>query len=304
MSQNAPNGTSPNLASAIPQLRGGLGDTSRPLPPMQRLMNGQVNGVVPGVSQGVPHAQMQPHVQMGLSQRMQPQIGSENIRIYQEATRVQAEQQAQLQRQRQQHHPQVNGHLNSSSAQNVNSLPPSNPNMLASMDGRSSPAMNGSQQQTGTSMSPRLNQPQALSSGMTPAVNQISNQIKLRNPQASPEQVSRATTEQLYRMSQAAMQAAAGNPNAANANAIGHSAAMAGLGSMANGNAAILNPQQYAQMMREQQRNQQRAGSAGSTNVNGSRSATPLNQRSGSAQSGRGLSQSPRAGQVGVAGGQ
>lgn len=69
----------------------------------------------------------------------------------------------------------------------------------------------------------------------------------------------------------------------------------------------MLNPQQYANVMRMQQASQQRGGSAGAQ-VNGSRSATPLLQRSGSASAqgggGRGPSQSPRAGGVGVAGGQ
>lgn len=160
-----------------------------------------------------------------------------------------------------------------------------------------------------------MTQPQALSSGMTPAVNQISNAVKLRNPQASPEQLRNMTNEQLYLQTQQqaarqASQAAAGNPN---------TGAMIGSGNMgmqahspmqqhaimANGASPMLNPQQYAHMMRTQQASQQRGGSAGAGGgMNGSRSATPLVQRTGSAQGGRGPSQSPRAGQVGMAGGQ
>ena len=302
--QGAPNGSGSNLASAIPQLRGGIGDPARSGPHMHRLMNGQTNAPMSGSSQSVPHAPMQPSLSIPPSQRLPPQMGSDSMRVLQEATRVQAEQQAQQQRQRQQQHPQYNGQVNSSGSPALNSSSQTNPNMPGSVDGRSSPAMNGSQSQ-GSSSPPRLNHPQALSSGMTPAVNQISNQIKMRNPQASPEQVSRATNEQLYRMTQAARQAtqaAVGNPAGGNMSSNG---GMPNMGSVANGNGSMLSAQQqYAQMMREQHRPHQRAGSVGSANMNGSRSATPMNQRSGSAQSGRGLSQSPRAGQVGLAGGQ
>ena len=299
LNQGAPTDSAPVPASsAMSQFRGSIGDPNRSGSQAQRLMNGQANGLLANSPQGAPHAPMQPQMQVQMGQRVPPQIGTENIRIYQEATRVQAEQQAQLQRQRQQQHPQFNGHISPPNTQNLNNLSQANANMLASLDGRSSPATNGAQQVPGSSSPPRSGQAQALSSGVTPAVNQISTQIKLRNPQASAEQVQRATTEQLYRMSQAAMHAATGNSNTGAMNGL------SGLAGMPNGGPAILNHQQYAHMMREQQRSQQRGNNTGAGNVNGSRSATPLNQRPGSAQSGRGPSQSPRAGQVGIAGGQ
>ena len=94
---------------------------------------------------------------------------------------------------------------------------------LASLHGRSSPSINGVPPPSGSSSSPRMTQPQALSSGMTPAVNQLSSQFKARHPQASPEQITRMTTDQLYKMSndarQQAMQAAAGTSNVAAASA-------------------------------------------------------------------------------------
>lgn len=310
----APTGSSPNVAAAVPHLRGGNG----PAPPqLHRSMNGQQNGVLPNNAQGVPHAPMQPHMQMQMSQRLPPQMGQNMLYA---ATQVQAEQQAQLQRQRQIQHSQMTGQAGSPNVLNLNPLPQNNPNMLGSMDGRSSPAVNGAQQPSGNSASPNLTQPQTLSSGLTPAVNQIHNQIKARNPLASPEQIRSATTEQLYRMSQQnaahqAMQMATGNGNA---NAVVSNGNMSGVGTpspmqqqamMASAGSPMLNPQQYAQLMIEQQRKQssQRSGSVGSSApvINGgSRGATPMNQQSGSAQGGRGLSQSPRQGQLGVAGGQ
>ena len=310
----APNGSSPNMAAATPHLRAGNGPG---VPQMHRPMNGQANGALPTNTQGVPHAPMQPHMQMQMGQRLPPQMG-QNV-LY-AATQVQAEQQAQLQRQRQLQHSQMTGQAGSSNMQNLNPLAQNNPNMLGSMDGRSSPAMNGAQQPPGNSASPNMTQPQTLSSGLTPAVNQIQNQIKLRNPQASPEQIRSATTEQLYRMSQQhaahqAMQMATGN---ANTGAVATNGNLPGMGTpspmqqqamMVNAGSPMLNPQQYAQLMMEQQKKQssQRSGSVGSSAQamnGGSRGATPLNQRSGSALGGRGLSQSPRQGQAGVAGGQ
>ena len=310
----APSGNSPNMGAVAPQLRGGGAPTG---PQMQRPMNGQANGVLPTNGQGVPHAPMQPHMQMQMGQRLPPQMGQNMLYA---ATQVQAEQQVQLQRQRQLQHSQMPGQANSPNMQNLNPLAHSNPSMLGSMDGRSSPAMNGAQQQApGNSASPNMAQPQALSSGLTPAVNQIQSQIKLRHPQASPEQIRTATTEQLYRMSQnaahQAMQQATGNSNTSatsangNLSGIGTPSPMQQQAMMVNAGSPMLNHQQYAQLMIEQQRKQQsqRSGSVGSNAqaVNGgSRGATPMNQTSGNAPGGRGLSQSPRQGQVGVVGGQ
>lgn len=307
-----PNGSSPSLGAVNShgQIRGGGSDSSRPVPQIPRLMNGQTNGVLPN-SHNVPHAPMQPNMQVQMQQRVPPMAPD---RMIHEASRLR-EQQAYVrqQQQQQQQHAQSNGLAGSSPMQHPNILSQNNSAMLASLQGRSSPSINGAPPPLGSSSSPRLTQPQALSSGMTPAVNQISSQFKARHPQASPEQITRMTTDQLYKMSnearQQAMQAAAGNSNAAavaaNANmglqvpsSMQQQAAM-----MTNGAGGAMfsigNSQQYAQLMRQQQQSQQRGGQGMN---GGSRSATPMVQRTGSAQGVPRPSQSPR--QVGLAGGQ
>lgn len=302
-----PNGSSPNMAAANPngQIRGsGSGsDPSRPAPPIPRLMNGQANGVVPTNSHTVPHAPMQPNMQVQMQQRVPPMAPD---RMIHEASRLR-EQQAYVRQQQQQQHAQPNGLSGSPPLQHPNMLTQTNSAMLASIQGRSSPSINGVPPPLGSSSSPRMTQPQALSSGMTPAVNQISSQFKARHPQASPEQITRMTTDQLYKMSnearqQQAMQAAAGNSNAAavaaNANmglqvpsSMQQQAAM-----MTNGGGGpMLNSQQYAQMMRQQQQSQQR-GAGGQGMNGGSRSVTPMAQRTGSAQGLPRPSQSPLTG--------
>ena len=294
------------------QLRGGGGvDPARPVQ-LQR-PNGQSNGVLPTTSHGVPHAPMQPNlqVQMQMQQRLPPSMASDT-RMVQEVARVQAEQHYHQQL-RQQRHAQSNGQAGSPQMHNPNLLPQNNPAMLASLQGRSSPSINGVSNPTVSSTSPRMTQPQTLSSGMTPAVNQIHAQFKARHPQASQDQINRMTTDTLYKMSnearQYAIQAAAGNTNAnavANNSGIGlqalsprQQAAM-----MASGNLAMSTAQQYAQLMRTQQASQQQRGGVAGASQNGSRSVTPLVQRTGSAQGGPRPSQSPSARQVGLAGGQ
>ena len=305
------NGSSPNMAAANSHghVRGSGSDSSRPVPPIPRLINGQTNGTLPTNLHSVPHAPMQPNMQVQMQQRVPPMAPD---RMIHEASRLR-EQQAYLRQQQQQQHAQSNGLSGSPPLQHPNMLSQNNSAMLASLQGRSSPSLNGAPPPLGSSSSPRITQPQALSSGMTPAVNQISSQFKARHPQASPEQITRMTTDQLYKMSEArqAMQAAAGNSNAAAvaANAsmglqvpssIQQQAAMmtnGGGGPMFN----IGNSQQYAQLMRQQQQTQQRGAGVGGQGMNsGSRSATP---RTGSAQGVPRPSQSPSR-QVGLAGGQ
>ena len=306
--------------------RGAITDASRAIPPMQRMVNGQTNGILPTSSHSVPHAPMQPNaqVQMQMQQRMAPGMAPDP-RILQEASQVRAQQQAFQQQARQQGHAQPNGHAGSPNMQNPGLHSQSNAAILASVQGRSSPSINGGPPPTGSSTSPRMTQPQALSSGMTPAVNHISSQVKARHPQASPEQITRMTTDQLYKMSEArhnAMQAAAGNANlnavASNSN-IGLQAPspMQQAAMMANGASSIMNPAHYAQIMRSQQASQQRGVNVGTgqglngNNINGnsmngagrngSRSVTPLIQRTASAQGGPRPSQSPSARPVGLA---
>lgn len=311
-----PNGSSPNLGAVNShgQIRGGGGDSSRQVPQIPRLNHGQTNGVLPTNSHNVPHAPMQPNMQVQMQQRVPPMAPD---RMIHEASRLR-EQQAYVRQQQQQQHAQSNGLAGSPPTQHANMLSQNNSALLASLQGRSSPSINGAPPPLGSSSPPRMTQPQSLSSGMTPAVNQISSQFKARHPQASPEQITRMTTNQLYKMSneaQQAMQAAAGNSNAAaiaaNANmglqvpsSMQQQAAM-----MQNGAGGAMfnigNSQQYAQLMRQQQQSQQRGASASGQGMNGgSRSATPMVQRTGSAQGVPRPSQSPSSRQVGLAGGQ
>ena len=149
-------------------------------------------------------------------------------------------------------------------------------------------------------------QPQPLSNGTIPVISQIQNQVKARNPQASPEQISAMTTDRLsqqYRINQqAAMQAAAGN----NVNAVSHNASIKATSQsqqqmLMNGvnGRPPMNPQDYAHLMRSQQSNQQNLNAGGSgINVGRtvSRSATPqIHTR-------HAPSQSPRPSQVQMAG--
>ena len=313
-----PNGNVPNSASNAPHLRGAGADSRANASQMHRVMSGQANGAsAPG--QGLPSAAMQPQMQVPLGQRLPAQMPND-LRLYQEAQRVQAEQQAFLQQRQQHRHPQANGHSASPNMQNAalaNSQ--TSPAMLASMQGRASPSINGNQNAAATDTSPRasLSQPQTLSSGVTPAVSQIQSQIKIQHPSAPPEEIQRLTTQQLVRMSQQqsmnqqAMAAAVGNSG-------GGLSAMQAPNPLlqnqqavfANGNSSQFSQQQYAAYMRSQQANQSRAVSSGSATapgVSNSRSVTPHVQRTGSAQGGgppRGPSQSPRPGPVGVAGSQ
>ena len=265
----------------------------------------------------VPQAQMQSNLPG--QQRMPPQITSD-MRIYMEATRQQEQQRyLQQQQQRQQHQSQTNGHNGVSSSPNNTNLNGTsqinNAAVLANLqatNGVPSPALNGaSGALPGSSVSPRLTnsmQAQGLSSGMVPAVNTISREIKLRHPQASPEQVKQMTTDSLnqYRMnhSQAAMAAAVGN--SASNNIASNLQVPLQQQAMLNGvnGSPMMNPAMYAQMMRSQQSTQQSRN--GGSGVNGgrppSRGATPQVHRN--SNSSVGPSQSPRPPQAQMAGAQ
>ena len=320
-----PNGASPNINPPIQNsnhAQPGQGNTTRPVPPLPRIMNNSQPNLglsVPGNPQGVPHAPMQSHPMQ--QQRVQPPMSSNDMRIYQEVNRVQQEQQRFLAQQRQQHS-QSNGQPGASASPNMGhpkAMSQSNSTTLLGLQGRSgSPTTNVSSAVNGSSSSPRMttiNQPQPLSNGMIPAVNQISNQLKTHNPHASPELITRMTTDTLnYRVSQAAVQAAAmhaaagtGAPSlAANVNGINSLPQPQIQPQIMNGVGGSPGMLQYAQMMRNQQSSQQNRNSASAMNSVGqaNRGATPQTHRSGSAQSGPPPSQSPRPSQAQMAGGQ
>ncbi|KAI9839617.1 MAG: hypothetical protein M1819_002243 [Sarea resinae] len=335
------NGPNPLANASLPNghIQPGLPGQSRAHPPLQAMQNGlanQPNGSLPaGIPaghqmnmKGVPQAQMQANLQG--QQRAQPQMTADNMRVLMEANRVQQEQQRFLHAQRQQqqqhfqgqpqHHHQPGQASPPNLPNNLAGVNQGNPAMLAALqaannaNGMTSPSANVIKPSAGSSASPRAahvhpssqSQAQPLSSGMVPTVNNIQHQLKARHPQMSQEQIQKLTSEHLtqqyqQRMSQAAMNAAAGTPpnviNKDNHNNNNHFPPPQGM----NGPMSGQSQQLYAQMMRAQQSGQSRGASAGPNGARPpSRSATPQNQRSGSAQNGPG--QSPRPPQAQVAG--
>ncbi|KAL8700775.1 MAG: hypothetical protein Q9224_000809 [Gallowayella concinna] len=284
----------------------------------------QSNGAFPMNQQGIPHAPMQPANMPGPA-RLPPPMGSDSMRIYQEANRVQAEQQRFLQQQRQQQHPQINGPI-SPNANNANLIPSNGSSAQTTFPGRSaSPSMNGAPPAIGSSSSPRMtnpSQPQALSSGSVPTINQVISQIRARNPNATQEQISQLATNQLKQITShshahAAMQAAAGAGGSISANVMnGATMNSNGIGNLAapsqqqpataimNGN-PLVSTQQYAHMIRNQQQHQQNrsSGTPFSGQRPSSRSATPQIHRTPSTQGGH-PSPSPVPSQAQLVGGQ
>lgn len=314
--QGSANGSSPSIGSSLSngQIPAGPVNQTRPIPPLPRPVNSsQPGGTLSTNLQGIPHAPMQGHLPP-IQQRLPPQMGSDNMRVYHEANRV-TEQQRYLQQQRQQQHPQPNGQPGSSASPNMghlNLITQNSSGMLAGLQGRSgSPSINGVSAPTGSSSSPQMTnptQPQRLSSGVVPHVSHIQNTLKNRNPLASPEQISKMTTETLndYLVNHptasaaaAAMQAAAGPNMSAHSNNTNINILSPSLQQLNS-----INPQQYAQLMRTQQSQQSRSSSSMNGARTASRSATPQTHRSGSAQGGAPPSQSPRPSHAQMAGGQ
>ena len=297
-------GAGPNNLHATGQAPASLAGPPRP-PQMPRPSAGVQSTTSFATSQqGMPHAPMQPTAQMPGSTRVPPQIGSDSVRIYQEATRVQAEQQRFLQqRQQQQQHPHANGQI-SPNMSGANLVPPGGPSTHLSFRGGSgSPSMNGTATNTSSS-SPRMSNPshpQALSSGVMPTIHHIMNSLRAVHPNATQEQISQLATNQLKQQHQqgmlttnhvhAAMQAAAGG-NSAN-----HARVSNGMGNVhapaqqqtptaiMNGN-SLLGTQQYAHALGNHQRHQQSRSSG--TPFNGqrppSRGGTPQIHRTPSGQ--------------------
>ena len=292
-------GSSPNVAPAVPN---GTNQTApmsqlRPVPAVPRMSNNaQGVGSVSSHSQGVPQAPMQ-H-QMGIQHRLPGPTVSDNARIYHEASMISNEQRVLATQQ------QPFGNSTSPNMGRVAALPHHNSSLFGGIRGRSgSPSLNGGAAPNGSSAYSHPGNPsqaQPLSNGTIPVINQIQNQVKACNPQASPEQIKALTTDTLtkYREShQQALQAAAGNPNPS---AVSHNASINGVKgtsyaqqqlmiNSANGRASM-NSLEYAQMMRSQQSNQQSRSVSSSVHPARavSRSATPQTHP------GNAPSQSPR----------
>lgn len=327
--QTPANGPGTPNAPMNGQVQPNLGGQSR-TGAMPRPSNGAPSNSAFHNQPGIAQAPMQPTALPG-SARLPPQMGSENIRIFQEANRVQAEQQRflQLQRQQQQH-----SHMNGQTSPNVsnaNFLPSGGQSGHAAFQGRSaSPTVNGQATANGASSSPRLtnpSQPQALSSGMMPTINQIMSHLQARNPNATQEQIGQMATDRLkqytsHSHAHAAMQAAAGtgasssttgmnsggmSNTSVNSSLMGNLAAMSHqqpATAIMNGSPA-LSTQQYAHMIRNQQQHQRNraSGTPFSGQRPSSRSGTPQMHRTPSAQGGR-PSPSPVPSQAQVVGGQ
>ena len=317
-----PNGNGPTNLLPNGQAQPNISNQPRP-PQMPRPSNGvQSNGSFSTNQQGIPHAPMQPAHMPGPA-RLPPQMGPDNLRVLQEVNRVQAEQQRflQQQQQRQQQHLQMNNQT-SPNPGNSNYMPTNASSNYTTFQRRSgSPSVNGAPTPNGSSSSPRMtnpSQPQTLSSGMMPTINQIMNQLRARNPNATQEQISQMATDRLkqyqvthsHAHAHAAMQAAAGSSvaaNAMNANALSNLQAPP----QQQPPTAIMNAspltatQQYAQMIRNQQQHQQNrnSGTPYSGQQSSSRGATPQIHRTPSAQ-GSQPSPSLLPSQAQVAGGQ
>jgi chromatin modification-related protein VID21 len=194
---------------------------------------------------------------------------------------------------------------------NVNGAP-NNPAMMAALQagsGMQSPSLHNAMPQGVSTPSPRMGQPNLLSGGVVPTISSIQNQIQRSNPNMPPEQVNKLATDRLHqyqqqRMSQVAMNAAAGNMASVQANyQVPHDGNFQSPQPGINGGPGMQVPQSqgFSPMMRVPQPAQQnRMGVGNSPAMNSalpqqSRSATPQTQRSGSAQAGPvpGSSKSP-----------
>ncbi|KAJ5569848.1 uncharacterized protein N7459_009278 [Penicillium hispanicum] len=303
-------------------------------------MQGMSTGTTPVNGQMQPNnmaMKMMPQSQMQQAAGMRPQgmpmqASPDNARVIREANRLQ-EQQRLLQSRQQQQVPQQPGQPQQAQQQfpnqqfapqgshspnlnmpNVNGAP-NNAAMMAALHaqgGMQSPSFHGGTAQGVSTPSPRMSQPNPLSSGVVPTISTFQSQIQRANPNLPAEQVNKLATDRLnqyqqQRMSQqAAMNAAAGGMSNVQANyQVPHDGNFQTppQPGIPNGNPAMQVPQNqgFSPMMRVPQTNQQnRVAPTSSPAMNGaapqqSRSATPQTQRSGSAQAGavQGSSKSP-----------
>ncbi|KAJ5112320.1 hypothetical protein N7532_000365 [Penicillium argentinense] len=328
ISNGTPNGVSNGMAP-------GVGVNQGRAQPMQGMPNGgtPVNNQMPANAMAMkmmPQNQMQQPV--GARPGMPMQASPDNARVIREANRLQEQQRllqsrqqqqvphqaGQSQQAQQQFHNQQFGPQGSHSPNlnmpNVNGTP-NNPAMMAALQaqgGMQSPSFHGGTPQGVSTPSPRMGQPNPLSSGVVPTISTFQSQIQRANPHMPAEQVNKLATDRLnqyqqQRMSQqAAMNAAAGGMNNVQNNyQVPHDGNFQTpqQPGVPNNNSAMQVPQNqgFSPMMRVPQANQQnRVNVTSSPAMNGavpqtSRSATPQTQRSGSAQAGavQGSSKSP-----------
>ncbi|KAL2867954.1 MYB and HSA domain protein [Aspergillus lucknowensis] len=251
--------------------------------------------------------QQQQHHQL---QQPQPQPASQP-----QGQQQQLPQQPQAQQPQQQFHAQPQFVPQGSNSPNMN-MPtvngnPNNPAVMAALQaggGMQSPQFHNTTPQGVSTPSPRMGQPNLLSSGVVPTISSIQSQIQRNNPNMPIEQVNKLATDRLHqyqqqRMSQVAMNAAAGNLGVQPNYQVPHDGNFQTPQSGMNGGPGMQVPQSqgFSPMMRVQQPAQQNRTGTGSSPAMGvampqqSRSATPQTQRSGSVQTGPvpGASKSP-----------
>lgn len=342
-----PSGISNGMPNGVPQ-NIGVNQTRPHVQGMQG-SNGSVNSQMPPnpmAMKMMPQSGAQQNV--GNRPNMPMQASPDNARVIREANRLQEQQrilqsrqqqapqhplqqqqppqpqnqQQQLSQQpqqpQQQFHNQPQFVPQGSNSPNLN-MPsvngtPNNQAMIAAIQasgGMQSPPFHNTTPQGVSTPSPRMGQPNPLSSGVVPTISNIQSQIQRSNPNMPIEQVNKLATDRLHqyqqqRMSQVAMNAAAGNLGVQPNYAVPHDGNFQQPQNGMNGGANMQVPQApqtqgFSPMMRIPQQTQQNRVGTGSSPGMGvavpqqSRSATPQTQRSGSAQTGQvpGTNKSP-----------
>ncbi|TKA78570.1 hypothetical protein B0A49_01780 [Cryomyces minteri] len=186
---------------------------SRPHAPQHGVPNHMQGSMLPPQMgmQGVPQAQMQANMQG--QQRMPNHSSPQDPRMVMEANRQAQQRGLQMPNAGQQFQVSNGQHLSPGAQHASGNMP--NPALLAAMASNSNNGASGSanmsSSMSGHNMSsPRMPpppsmsqqngthvQPQPLSSGHIPTINQLHHQIAASNPHMSPDQVKRATTEQM-----------------------------------------------------------------------------------------------------------
>ena len=261
------------------------------MPPGSRAMSQQAmaiaaasNGTQPSAGQigirganNIPQSSIQAYAQG--QQRMPAQ--SSQDRIVLEVARLQ-EQQRIMQQQRQQQG-QGNGPngLSAPYAGNINIPLQPNAAMLANLQtaaGKPSPSPNGNPSQLRSSTSPGIAsnmQAQQAPGGVNPVLNQIQNQLKIKHPTLSSEQIKQMATTHLAQQ----LRTLHTNNNHMMMN---NGIQMSPPQQMAfNANANAMNPQLYAQYMRSQQASQQAARNAAIGAGGGGGSSSPNGEANG-----------------------
>lgn len=289
-------------------------------------VQGMPNGVPGNVPMGGAAMAMKMVPQPGMQQQPMnnrpgaPSQASPDGRVMREASRVQEQQR--LVQSRQQFQPQPFVQQGPHSSPNMNMSTPTansnNPAMMAAFQatsGINSPSFHAAGLAQGASVSPRVNQPSQLANAQAmPNISALQNQLQRQHPNLPPEQVNKLANERLqqfqqHRMSQAALNAAAGNigsmPTNFQMQPDSNATPQVAPSSLPSGTQPlqVSQAQGFSPLMRVAQPGQQpnRMSANASPAMSGmmmqqGRNATPQPHRAGSAQSGTasGSGKSPR----------